>query len=147
MPNHGSNQAEDSKMQVQCPFKTPSLSSFSAFSCHPLSQRPYRTCRIGYTPPLRPKNTNAPLVTSRPGINQQVYLIGQKVNESMLWSPSGRLAELHHLKAQSANQTMGTLAQRDVCRGFRRARRQLRWRMYGDPFSTKMVALLSHRQR
>ena len=38
-------------------------------SPHPLSHPPYPTCRIGHTTPLPLKNTNAPLVISRPGTN------------------------------------------------------------------------------
>ena len=72
------------------------LSSFT----HPLSHPPYPTCRIGHTPPLRPKNTNAPLAISRPGTNQYVRPVCQKASESMLYPPSGRLADLLHLKAQ-----------------------------------------------
>ncbi len=106
MPDHGSNQAKDSKMQAQCPLKTASPSSSSAFSCrtascrHPLSQQPYPTCRTEHTPLLYIKNTNAPLVTSRRGTSQYAHHIGQKAGESILWLLSGRLADLLHVKAQ-----------------------------------------------
>lgn len=101
------------------------------FCYYPPIQEHHLTCRTGCAYLLHHINIQITQVTPRRSRNPDIYQTLQR--------PSARPVDLLHLKAQRATRVIGTPADQDLRRGFRGARRQLRWKEYRDRCSTKAV--------